>query len=102
MLIDPCGRPGSGLYKRPPNQLDGKKWFESRTSWIPVRKTIAVFISWFLIGKNHCIRASTSWLNLLPKVSKNSMEIPRNAVFNKDRVFTVENGKLKEKTRLIF
>jgi RND family efflux transporter MFP subunit len=25
-----------------------------------------------------------------------SMEIPRNAVFNKDRVFTVEEGKLKE------
>ncbi len=27
---------------------------------------------------------------------ESSMEIPRNAVFNKDKVFTVENGKLKE------
>ncbi|MBC8488229.1 MAG: HlyD family efflux transporter periplasmic adaptor subunit [Bacteroidetes bacterium] len=30
------------------------------------------------------------------KTINSSMEIPRNAVFNKDRVFTVENGKLKE------
>lgn len=30
------------------------------------------------------------------KTLDNSMLIPRNAVFNKDRVFTVENGKLKE------
>jgi len=30
------------------------------------------------------------------KTLENSMEIPRNAIFNKDRVFTVEDGKLKE------
>jgi multidrug efflux pump subunit AcrA (membrane-fusion protein) len=30
------------------------------------------------------------------KTLNNSMEIPRNAVFNKDKVFTVEEGKLKE------
>jgi multidrug efflux pump subunit AcrA (membrane-fusion protein) len=30
------------------------------------------------------------------KTIENSMEIPRNAVFNKDRVFIVEDGKLKE------
>ncbi len=30
------------------------------------------------------------------KTLENSMEIPRNAVFQKDRVFTVEDGKLKE------
>ncbi len=30
------------------------------------------------------------------KTLENSMEIPRNAVFNKDRVFTVVEGKLKE------
>ncbi len=30
------------------------------------------------------------------KTIESSMEIPRSAVFNKNRVFTVENGKLKE------
>jgi len=30
------------------------------------------------------------------KTLENSMEIPRNAVFEKNKVFTVENGKLKE------
>jgi len=30
------------------------------------------------------------------KTLENSMEIPRNAIFNKDKVFTVEDGKLKE------
>ena len=30
------------------------------------------------------------------KPIENSMEIPRNSVFNKNKVFTVENGKLKE------
>jgi multidrug efflux pump subunit AcrA (membrane-fusion protein) len=30
------------------------------------------------------------------KILKNSMEIPRNAVFDKDKVFAVENGKLKK------
>ena len=30
------------------------------------------------------------------KTLENTMEIPRNAVFNKDHVFTVEEGKLKE------
>ncbi len=29
------------------------------------------------------------------KTLENSMEIPRNAIFNKDKVFTVEDGKLK-------
>ena len=36
-------------------------------------------------------------LNLLHKTLEGSMEIPRNAVFDKDKVFTVENGKLVEK-----
>jgi RND family efflux transporter MFP subunit len=31
------------------------------------------------------------------KPMENSMEIPRNAIFKKDRVFIVEDGKLKEK-----
>jgi hypothetical protein len=30
------------------------------------------------------------------KTLENSMEIPRNAVFNKNKVFTVVDGKLKE------
>jgi len=30
------------------------------------------------------------------KTLENSMEIPRNAIFNKDKIFTVENGKLKQ------
>ena len=30
------------------------------------------------------------------KTLENSMEIPRNAIFEKNKVFTVENGKLKE------
>lgn len=30
------------------------------------------------------------------KTLEHSMEIPRNAVFNRDKVFTVENGKLKK------
>ena len=62
----------------------------------PSSQAIAVYIA--LIPENDKPLYQGQYLRaeFASKSLGNSMEIPRNAVFKKDRIYTVEDGKLKE------
>lgn len=63
----------------------------------PNSQTIMVYIALSPEKDKPLYQGQFLMAEFLAKTLDNSMEIPRNAVFNKDRVFIVEDGKLKEK-----
>ena len=62
----------------------------------PSSQTIAVYIALVPEKDKPLFQGQYLRAEFASKTLENSMEIPRNAMFNKDRVFTVEDGKLKE------
>ena len=62
----------------------------------PASQTIMVYVA--LAHKNHKPLYQGQYLlaEFASKTIENSMEIPRNALFDKNKVFTVAEGKLKE------
>ncbi|MCF8405763.1 MAG: HlyD family efflux transporter periplasmic adaptor subunit [Bacteroidales bacterium] len=62
----------------------------------PSSQTIAVFVSLSPEKDKPLYQGQYLKAEFASKTLENSMEVPRNAVFNKDRVFTVIDGKLKE------
>jgi len=63
----------------------------------PNSQTIAVYIALTPEKNKPLFPGQYLMAEFASKNFENSMEIPRNAVFKKDRVFVVEEGKLKEK-----
>lgn len=62
----------------------------------PSSQAIGVYISLMPEKNKPLYQGQYLMAEFATKLLENSMEIPRNAVFKKDRVFTVEQGKLKE------
>ena len=62
----------------------------------PGSQTISVFVSLDQEKNKPLFPGQYLRAEFAAKIIEGSMKIPRNAVFNKNRVFTVENGKLKE------
>lgn len=63
----------------------------------PSSQSITVYVSLTSQKDNPLYQGQFLRAEFTSKKVENSMEIPRNAVFKKDKVFVVENGKLKEK-----
>ena len=63
----------------------------------PSSQTIMVYIGLSPETNKPLYQGQYLLAEFLAKTLDNSMEIPRNALFNKDKVFIVEDGKLKEK-----
>jgi multidrug efflux pump subunit AcrA (membrane-fusion protein) len=62
----------------------------------PSSQTISIYIALTPENDKPLYQGQFLRAEFAAKNLENSMEIPRNAVFNKDRVFTVNDGKLKE------
>ena len=62
----------------------------------PGTQSISVFVSLYSTPENPLFQGEYLRAHFPGKVIRNSMEIPRNAVFNLDEVYTVEEGKLKK------
>ena len=62
----------------------------------PSSQTITIYVALNSFKENPLYQGQYLLAEFASKTIDNSMEIPRNAIFNKDKVFTVEEGKLKE------
>jgi multidrug efflux pump subunit AcrA (membrane-fusion protein) len=62
----------------------------------PASQTIAIYVDMVHDADKPLYQGQYLRAEFASKTLDHTMEIPRNAVFNKDRVFTVINGKLKE------
>ncbi len=62
----------------------------------PSSQSITIYVSLYSEPGKQLYQGQYLRAEFATKTLNNCMEIPRNAVFRKDRVFTVEEGKLKE------
>ena len=62
----------------------------------PNSQTLSVFVAMAADNNKPLFQGQFLRAEFASKTLENSMEIPRNAVFDKNRVFTVIDGKLKE------
>jgi len=62
----------------------------------PSSQTISVYVALSHKKDKPLYQGQYLMAEFAAKTLENSMEIPRNAIFNKNRVFTVEDGKLKK------